>query len=222
MTVQPAEPREWSPVRWAVSIALVFGLQVVAIVWLRDQSRHAPRRPESAPVFRLSGYRSGEMLALEDPTLFALPHLDGFSGKAWIDLPPPPFSEAEGREPELWLTLPVAQLGGAFEEFVRTNPPPPFAAMAAPDPQWVAPRVALNPPESGPSRLRTGGDLAGRLLLHAVGVAELDEYRSPDKHCGAIGGRCARECVVGRVVAAGERLRTGESIRARVGEKRSF
>jgi len=165
MTVRPAEPRGWSPARWAVTIALVFGLQVGVIVWVKDQSHPSPRQPAAAPVFRLIGNRSREMLDLEDPTLFALPHLEGFSGKAWMDLPPPPLSEGEGREPERLLTLSVARLGLAFDEFVHTNPPPSFPITARLEPTLAMPQIALTPPVSGPSQLQLGGDLAGRLLL---------------------------------------------------------
>ena len=167
MTVPPAEPREWSPIRWGVTIAVVFGLQVGVIVWWKDQTRHTPRQPAPAPVFHLSGSRSRELLALEDPTRFALPHPEGFSGKAWIhyDWRPPSYSEADEPETEPWLKLPVARLGKTFEEFVRTNPPPSFATLAEVEPALAAPRIELAPPASGPSRLQLGGDLAGRPLL---------------------------------------------------------
>ena len=167
MTVQTAEPREWSLIRWVVTIAVVFGLQVGVIVWLKDQTRHPRRQPAPAPVFRLSGYRSREWLALEDPTLFALPHPEGFSGKTWIDFDwrPPSFPEADEPESELWLKLPVAQLGRAFDEYVQTNPPPSFATMAELEPALTVPRIGLTPPVSGPSRLQLGGDLTGRPLL---------------------------------------------------------
>jgi len=167
MTVQAAEPREWPPIRWLVTIAVVFGLQVGVIVWLKDRTRPAPRQPAPAPVFRLSGYRSREMLALEDPTLFALPHPEGFSGNAWInfDWRPPTSPEADEQETKPWLKLPVARLGRAFEEFTRTNPPPSFATMAELEPTLTVPRTGLTPPVSGPSRLQLGGGLAGRPLL---------------------------------------------------------
>jgi hypothetical protein len=160
-----AEPRDWSAGRWWITIALVFGLQVAAIVWLKDRSPPRPRKPAAAPVFRLMGTRSEELLALEDPTLFALPHLQGFSGKAWLEIPPLTFPRTDAPAPERWLLLSPAELGVDFEDFARTNRPPPFQTFAALEPELKTPGNPLPPPVSPPSRLRIEGELAGRVLL---------------------------------------------------------
>jgi hypothetical protein len=76
-----AEPRAWARRRWWVVIALVFGAQLGLIFWLSERTPARPRPPAAAPALRLlTGPASVEWLALNDPTLFALPHLLNFSG----------------------------------------------------------------------------------------------------------------------------------------------
>src|SRR5207245_8560915 len=73
-------PEVWSARRWVGAVLLVFVLQLGAIFWLIDRTPVRVRQAASGPRLRLAGPGSAELLALEDPTLFALPHRLGFSG----------------------------------------------------------------------------------------------------------------------------------------------
>ena len=159
------EPRGWPAGRWWLAVAFVFALQVALALVLEDRSPPPPRQPGAAPVFRWSDNRSGEWLALEDPTLFALPHRQGFSGEAWLRIPSLDFRPDDWSEPARFMPLPEPELGAGFRNFVQTNPAPPFPSLVMIEPELMTPEYLPMPPVSTPSRLRIEGDLAKWRLL---------------------------------------------------------
>jgi hypothetical protein len=165
MTSAVVEPGAWSAGRWWTSIAFVFVLQVVLLVLLEDRSPPVPRKAATAPAFRLSGPRSAGWLEIEDPTLFALPHRQGFSGQAWLQIPPLQFPTDGGPEPMRYLLLQTPELGARFRTFVETNPVPAFPVIAMLEAELTLPPQLTLTPVSTPSRLRLQGDLARRQLL---------------------------------------------------------
>ena len=65
---------------------------------------------------------SDELLALNDPTLFALPHQRDFASAVWLKMPaekPPPISATRNRRS--WLPLSAEKLGATFRQFMQTN-----------------------------------------------------------------------------------------------------
>ncbi len=64
---------------------------------------------------------SAEVLALQDPTLFALPHRQGFSGPAWLKVSPIANRPSDWSEEPRPLPLCVTQLGVVAPEQVQTN-----------------------------------------------------------------------------------------------------
>ena len=145
-----------------MTIALVLALQLALIFSLGYHSSTLPRPVAPAPRVRLNR-DSGELLALLDPTLFALPHRRGFSGEAWSKVAAREVHPPDWSETPLWLELPMPQLGAAFRDFVRTSAPLPFQAVVPEPPPAVAAGPAL--PVSTPSTLRIEGGLSGRRLL---------------------------------------------------------
>jgi hypothetical protein len=91
--------------RWLLCLALVFTLQLALIFWLSDTPPPPVRKSVPAPTLHLAGKSSYELLALSDPTLFALPHSQGFSGKAWIKSSLVPKRSFEWKEEPHWLTI---------------------------------------------------------------------------------------------------------------------
>jgi len=155
----------WPRRRWGWTIALVFAGQVSLIFWLGERGPVRSRPPRPAPTLRLAGGASHELLALQDPTLFALPHRRGFSGPAWLEPPvlqnrPPDWSE-EAR----CLPLPVAQLGAGLGQFIPTNSLAPLQMPPLGEPEWALFEPASLPLSPEQSRLRVEGGLAGRRLL---------------------------------------------------------
>jgi hypothetical protein len=164
MTSAAAENQPWSPRRWSLLVAMVFLTQLALIFWLSDRTPPRSRKPNSAPVLGLAGNGSAELLALQDPTLFALPHREGFSGLAWLSgwrLPPRSFDWSDTTN---WLRLDAGGLGVVFSYLAKTNQPGAVQTLVMPPPEAAAPSVATSSPLPPESVLRLE-DAPGRKLV---------------------------------------------------------
>jgi hypothetical protein len=166
MKVPPPEPRTWSRRRWWTVILLVFALHVGLIFAFSERQPAATRRPLSVPTLRIVA-AGGELLALSDPTLFALPHRKGFATPAWLSVPQVEFAPFKWTEPPRFLALPVERLGSTFLQFMQTNNFARFEFETLPAPQLILPDAPplFTPPTR--SELHVGGDLSERQLLNS-------------------------------------------------------
>lgn len=164
MNPEFVNPPPWSRRRWWAVLVLVFGLHVGLIFALSERQAAAPRSVKIARLNLLA--EGGELLALGDPTLFALPHARGFATPAWLPVPQVEFSQFRWTEGPRFLALPVAQLGAAFLQFMQTNIVARFEWETLPEPELNLPPPAplYMPPTR--SELQVRGDLASRRLLN--------------------------------------------------------
>ncbi len=157
----------WPRHRWGTFIALAFAAHVGLIFAFGDRRPVVPRPPGPAPELRLA-IGPNELLALHDPTLFALPHPKGFAAAAWREISETGFPPFRWTEPPRWLALPVEQLGDTLLSFVQTNTFARVEFETMPAPDLALPAAWL---ENGPatqSVLRVAGPLAQRALLNPV------------------------------------------------------
>ena len=161
---EPQGAGGWSWRRWLTFIALVFAVQVALIFAFGERKPISPRAVTNVPVLKLTA-DSGEWLALNDPTLFALPNREGFAGPAWLEPPRVEFHRLEWTEPPRWLPLPVGELGATFSQFMQTNRFTTFQFELKPPPQFTAPVVPVEPSLAKTSTLRIEGGLTRRRLL---------------------------------------------------------
>lgn len=179
----------WSRLRWGCYVLLAFAAHVGLIFIFGSRKPVTPRAVVNAPRFQLAS-RHNEMLALADPTLFALPHARGFAAAAWEQLPRIEFVPFRWTEPPQVLALPSAHLGSAFIHFAETNvvPPPILETLPPPQPSFGTTSGRLTSLRQY-SRLMRGGDLAQRDWLTPPGaIAVLAGKRPPDKQRRAGGG----------------------------------
>jgi TonB family protein len=167
----------WPRRRWWFLIGLVFSLQVGLIFLLSDKSLGHPRSPGAVPGFRLAPPAAAELLTLSDPTLFALPHLHGFSGSAWLRVPAQKFPAFDWTEEPRWLPLPLEQLGGAFARFMKTNAFGSGAAQAEDEAELTLPEMPPMPVLREQSTFQLAGGLAGRRLITPI---ELPSWQHTD------------------------------------------
>lgn len=177
MTRDESQPVRWASARWLFCIVAVCLGQAGLLFWVGDAPPAAPRASIAAPNLALSGPATNQLLALNDPTLFALPHRQGFSGEGWLASPRQEFVPYEWTEPLEWLKVPVAQLGSAFEQMMATNrfrleevalqAPPPLTMPRATDAEFLPVR----------STLSIEGPLAQRRLLSTL---NLPSWRSAE------------------------------------------
>jgi hypothetical protein len=167
MTVTPFANRIGLQGRFLGAVAFVFFLQVALLFWSGDRSNRLPEKPLAAPAFRLGDSRPVELAAMEDPTLFVLPHQQGFSGGAWMKIPPLTFRPQywSEDEPLRWLITPQEKLGTAFAEFMESNPATPFPTIVTIEPTLTFPQLPPAAEISQPSALRISGEVAARRLI---------------------------------------------------------
>ena len=165
MMSSSVEPRGWSVGRWWVAIGCVFVVQVALFQFAQNRPPIMPRNAAVGPVIHMSGPQTSEWVLLEDPTLFALPHAQDFSGAAWLRFAPLEFHPSDWSEPARLFALPVAELGAGFINFIQTNAAPSFPTILVPEPKMTMPAATVSSPLMVPSRLQVEGDLAKRRLV---------------------------------------------------------
>lgn len=158
------------PGMWLV-VLLLFAAQIAVMFCLGNPPAAKPFRTAGAPVIYLATNRWDELLALEDPTLFVLPHRNNFSGAAWLTIKQQNFEPTNWAEPARPLPLPPEQLGADFAAFLETNPPPQIP-MATGAESAATDLVGTHPTPmrsiSVASTLRVEGALVGRRLVTPV------------------------------------------------------
>src|SRR5262249_53949561 len=158
------EPHRWSRTRWYVVLSVVLAMQLGLIFWLGAQGPTYPRRPAGAPNLRIAGPPFEDRIALTDPTLFGLPHQQGFAGPAWLTLPRVGAEPFVWTEPARWLMLPVEQLGSVFRSYIASNQFVPPESLFTLKPEPVSPELASLAGLPGKSALRLAGGLSGIAL----------------------------------------------------------
>ena len=113
---------------WIWGFLFIFLLHAFAVFWFEERRDSTPLRQKPPPFLFLSSdsnsdFRLNQSIALHDPTLFSLPHAQGFSGGAWLQLRPPLPKLTNWSAPPEWLDLPVEQLGQSLNSYVATNRP---------------------------------------------------------------------------------------------------
>jgi TonB family protein len=161
------EVERWKAGRWWFSIGMVFAVQLGLILWFGNRATARPRPPAAAPTFSLSRNYPNELLRLHDPTLFALPHRQGFAGLAWLKMPQMDFGSFDWSERTNWLALAPTQLGAVFARFIETNHFDLWQP-ADPEPDLGVPEMVSAVIPAEPSRLRLEGELVGRKLITPV------------------------------------------------------
>jgi hypothetical protein len=153
----------WSRGRFMIRVAIVFMGQLALIFLLQGRPSDAPTKHTAVPAIHWMANDPGELLALQDPTLFVLPHREGFSGEAWLKPPGLTNETPVWSEPMRPLLLAAQNLGSAFQQFIRANPPQTFPDVLLESDGLAEPPAAET--LSTPSTFHLTGDLAGRRLL---------------------------------------------------------
>ena len=170
--------RAWTRPRWVLFIGMAFAAHVGFIFAFGDRTPIVPRAIINAPAMQFTTHRS-EREQLDDPTLFALPHPNGFAGAAWLRRPQIEFAPFRWTEPPRLLALAGDQLGATFQQHLA---PKGFARLEVeilPPPEPTSPpprdRAGITARRSASS---LGGELAQRRWLNAP--PELPSWPAPD------------------------------------------
>ena len=162
---KPAGAGGWSRRRWLMFVALVFAVQLVVIFELGEKQSPTPRPVANVPHLTLAD-NSSKLLALDDPTLFALPHANDFTATVSQQTPvalTPSFRWAE--LPGELLSPAAENLGAVFTQVMRTNSFAQFTPDFKPSAKLSEPVLPLAQMFSENSTLVVSGDLAQRKLI---------------------------------------------------------
>ena len=165
MIPELVEPRPWQPRRWGAIIALILGVQLGLMFWLGSTVPMRPRPGGAALTLHLAVQASADLWALNAPTLFTLPHPEGFSGPVWLRRPQPEIRAFEWSVPPHHVVLALDQLGTVFKPLAEANN---FTAIRLPAQPEAAPTLPGLPPmalSADQSVLQLEGGLARRHLL---------------------------------------------------------
>ena len=165
----PASASGWSRQRWLALIVLIFAAQLGFIYALGERQFKPQRTLGSVPKLKLAE-EADELLALNDPTLFILPHAHDFAAGIWRQtrIVQPSF---RWEEPPGELSSPAANtLGATFVQFMKTNrfAEPPLDLIPAPE--LTAPMLVVQPVFAENSSVQIEGDLAQRKLLSSFSL----------------------------------------------------
>ena len=162
---EPPQPLRWPLRRWSTTILIVFAGQLVLIFWLSSSSQSRTRPLIAAPPsLHLAGSSSNLVLALADPTLFALPHRQTFSGEAWLTIPAQEFEPFVWTEAAHWLELNSDDLGAAFRKTLERQPATLALPFAPNSERQRLPELATAGPFPTNSTLKLGLGLTQRHL----------------------------------------------------------
>src|SRR5689334_11444500 len=151
MTIEPADPQRWPSRRWWTIIAIVFATQLALILWLGKPERTRGAVKELIPHLEVAGPETAGALTMNDPTLFALPHQQGFSGLAWLNVE---YSAPTPRESAQLLPLDQQSLGSDFKHFMATNHESGFPVVAQAEFEFRTPALSISPSFPTQSTLR--------------------------------------------------------------------
>lgn len=170
MTGVPSQVPGWTRRRWYWLLALGVGLHALFVFWLGERTRASVADAPGPALLRwVLSPEQERLLAqaapLSDPSLFALPRRENYSGGAWLRQPLSALPSNHWTEPSDWLAVETNELGSAFIRFMSTN----AAALAftqesfAPQPLDSA-LLPVEPPLTQ-TVIRVEGPLAARAFL---------------------------------------------------------
>ena len=167
----PAEPGRmgtgWAPRKLLFLIALVLAAHLGLIVVFGGKKPVHPPAVGPVPHFQLVD-SANELIALYDPTLFALPHQNDDVTPYWMLRPkvnPPSF---KWREPAQFLPLAADRLGAALDDFMQTNRFPEVPLNLLPAPALTEVNEPFPSVLPAASTLTVHGALAQRRQLNTV------------------------------------------------------
>jgi hypothetical protein len=161
----------WPRSRWLVLVAVVFAVHVALLFVFGGRKPIVPRAVTDVPMLRLTT-DSSEWLALNDPTLFALPHRKDLASPVWLQIAILKQPSFRWTEPPRWLPLSADELGLAFSQFMQTNRFADLELQLRPPPGFSSPALPLEPVLARNSTLRVEGELSKRQLSAQINLTD--------------------------------------------------
>ena len=173
LEIQSSNPKNhfrWRNLLGLVVLAVL--VHLVLIVFFGTRTQIIPRQVSRVPRLQLAG-NNDPLVALGDPTLFALPGPRDFASATWLKIPtvkPPPFGWSEAPR---WLSLERATPGATLERLTPAAPQLQTPQEMKPPPPVTAVPAAVGASLPVVSSLIILGALAGRDLVSSLPLPSL-------------------------------------------------
>ncbi len=153
-------------------IALLYAAHVVLLFAFGARKQIMPRPVANVPELQLAN-DAGEWFALNDPTLFALPHPRDFASVIRRQAPALEQLSFHWAEPPGELPSPADDLGTVFSAFMQTNRFASLELQLKPPLIVSTPVLPIEPVLARGSTLLVQGDLARRPMLNQIDLPSL-------------------------------------------------
>ncbi len=166
MTAAPTDSRTWPPFKWAVVVTCILAVQTAFFFWFTVPPRLAPQAYAPGLSMRMPDGQAAELPGLVSPLVLVRPDAHGFSGRAWLQIPPVTYDPQQSNPPPFRLPLQTGDLGGIVAATLSEGRSGLFEAAARPGPRFDEVNYTPAPdPGTLQSTLTVEGELAGRPLL---------------------------------------------------------
>ena len=160
----------WRKIFFLIVLAVI--VHVALICFFGTKKQIVPRPVSKVPRLQLAGDHD-EFIALENPTLLALPNPRDFSSPVWLKIPVVTSPSFRWTELPKWLPLDTANPGATFQQFLPATTVPEIQLDVKPAPELTVPHISLGDALPPDSTLKIIGKLAHRALLSPVALPSL-------------------------------------------------
>jgi hypothetical protein len=154
----------WSGRRLLLLIAFALAVHVVMIFSFGTTKHPVPRPVTNVPQLKLAS-RLDELVALENPALFALPNPRDFASVVWRKTPGVTLPAFGWTETPRWLPLSQKDLGAVMSQFMSTNIFARSPLNFKPVPQFILPALGISSALPEVSTLQVSPNLEQRQLI---------------------------------------------------------
>jgi len=162
----------WYGKKLFLLITIALGIHLGLIWFFGNKTPVVPRRVSHVPRLQLADDQN-QMIALQDPTLFALPNRRDFSSAAWSTIPVVREPSFQWNESPRWLAPETKSPEATFEAFAHAPARLKIAPEVKPPPVMTGTPAQMGGAMPVASSLDILGDLAGRGLISTVDLPSL-------------------------------------------------
>jgi TonB family protein len=162
----------WSSKKLLIFILFAFAIHLAFVFVLGTKRPIQPRPATDAPHFQFTE-TADELIALEDPTLFAQPHLVDYVPAVWRKTPDLPQLPTRWTEPPPFLAPAVETWGATFRVFMASNELGQMPLNFKPSPAFSVPKIDFSTALPQASLLQITGDVSRRTLKESILVPTL-------------------------------------------------
>lgn len=168
MSQELVQSRTWSPLKWTLVIAGILGLHAGLFIWFGRPIVPPPRLPPAALAIYAPAVRAGELPGSINPLLLVRPDERGFSGRAWLQIPPVAYNPEVSNPPPFLLTFETDRLGTDITRALSNTLSRRYETARRPELRFEQPDFPSGAAAAPKSTLAIQGQLAGRLLATPV------------------------------------------------------